>query len=180
MASSRTLFSVRTTPSGSSMQSEAKSCLPCRTPRWLRLKPEQPSLRRDLGRQRLGAWFFSGFGLTALIVATGSIFGLVSYIAESRQREFAIRIALGANWRRVVWHGLAAALGPVATGLFAGLLAGSMIAKSLTSILAGLSPIDLVAYVAVSTVMMVCALLAGIVAAWRLRLVEPSAALRTE
>jgi MacB-like periplasmic core domain len=32
---------------------------------------------RDIGRQRLGAWFFSGFGLAALLLGVGGAFGLV-------------------------------------------------------------------------------------------------------
>jgi hypothetical protein len=47
---------------------------------------------RDLGRRRLGAWFFSGFGLIALVLGAGGVFGLVAYLAESRRREFGVRV----------------------------------------------------------------------------------------
>lgn len=41
-------------------------------------------MARDLGRQRLGAWFFSGFGLVAVVLGVGGVFGLIAYLAESR------------------------------------------------------------------------------------------------
>ena len=69
---------------------------------------------RDIGRQRLGAWFFSGFGLAALLLGIGGAFGLVAYLAESQRREFGVRLALGANMGHLVRRGLAAALVPVA------------------------------------------------------------------
>jgi hypothetical protein len=54
-------------------------------------------VERDIGGQRLGAWFFSGFGLTALLLGVIGVFGLVAYLAESRQREFGVRLAFGAT-----------------------------------------------------------------------------------
>jgi putative ABC transport system permease protein len=70
----------------------------------------------DLGRQRLGAWFFSGFGLVALVLRAGGVFGLVAYLAESRRREFGVRLALGARPLHLVWRGVAAGLAPVSLG----------------------------------------------------------------
>ena len=69
---------------------------------------------RDLGRQRLGAWFFSGFGLIALVLGAGGVFWLVAYLAESRRREFGIRLALGATSGHLVRRGVVAGVVPVA------------------------------------------------------------------
>jgi len=52
---------------------------------------------RDIGRQRLGAWFFTGFGLAALLLGVGGAFGLVAYLAESQRKEFGVRVVLGAS-----------------------------------------------------------------------------------
>jgi predicted permease len=136
-------------------------------------------IARDLGRQRLGAWFFSGFGLTALILGVGGVFGLVAYLAESRQREFGIRLALGATTRDLMRHALAAALVPVSIGVAAGLLCAAWISQLFTSLLTGLSALDPLTYAAVAMTMLCCAASAALGAAWRLRRVMPTDALRT-
>ena len=133
-----------------------------------------------MGRQRLGAWFFSGFGLTALLLGVGGVFGLVAYLAESRYREFGVRLALGATPRDLVRHGLAAALAPVTLGAAAGLVFAALVARLFTSLLTGLSALDPLTYAGVAVTMLGCAALAGLGAAWRLRRVVPVDALRTE
>lgn len=134
---------------------------------------------RDIGRQRLGAWFFSGFGLTALLLGVTGVFGLVAYLAESRQREFGVRVALGATPRDVVWRGVTAALVPVSLGVAAGLAFAALVSRLFTSLLIGLATLDVFTYIAVATIMLGCAACAALGAAWRLRRVAPADALRT-
>lgn len=133
---------------------------------------------RDLGRQRLGAWFFSGFGLAALLLGIGGAFGLVAYLAESRQREFGVRLALGADMRHLVRAGLAAALVPVSAGVAAGLVLAGGVSRLFTSLLAGISALDPTTYLLVAATMLGCATLAALTAAWRLRRTSPADALR--
>jgi ABC-type antimicrobial peptide transport system permease subunit len=45
---------------------------------------------------RLGAWFFSGFGLVALVLGAG-VFGLVAYLAAWRLRRLSPAEALRAE-----------------------------------------------------------------------------------
>src|SRR5262249_41849495 len=66
----------------------------------LSIKTSRELIAADLGRERLGAWFFSGFGLVTTCLGVGSVFGIVGYLAESRRREFGIRAALGATPHR--------------------------------------------------------------------------------
>jgi predicted permease len=146
---------------------------------WLRAATGHDIVARDLGRQRLGAWFFSGFGLTALILGVGGVFGLVAYLAESRRREFGVRLALGATPGDLVWRGLAAALVPVSLGVAAGLFLAALVARLFTSWLAGLGALDPLTYAAVAITMLGCAALASLGAAWRLRLMTSADALRT-
>jgi putative ABC transport system permease protein len=135
---------------------------------------------RDLGRQRLGAWFFSGFGLVALVLGAGGVFGLVAYHAESRRREFGVRLALGATPRDLVWRAAAAGLAPVATGVAAGLVLASLVVRVFVALLPGLTALDPLIYAGVGILMIGSAAVAGLAAAWRLRRAAPGDALRAE
>ena len=144
----------------------------------IRLSTGRDLIARDLGRQRLGAWFFSGFGLTALMLAVGGVFGLVAYLAESRQREFGVRLALGASVGNLMRHALTVALVPVVVGVAAGLLCAGGISRLFKSLLTGLSALDALTYVTVAALMLSCAALAALAAAWRLRRLAPTEVLR--
>jgi ABC-type antimicrobial peptide transport system permease subunit len=133
---------------------------------------------RDIGRQRVGAWFFSGFGLAALLLGVGGAFGLVAYLAESRRREFGIRLALGADMAHLVRRALAAALVPVAAGVAAGLILAGIVSQLFEAFLVGISALDALTYILVALSMLSCAAVAALAAAWRLRRTNPSEALR--
>jgi ABC-type antimicrobial peptide transport system permease subunit len=132
----------------------------------------------DMGRERLGAWFFSGFGLVAVILAVGGVFGMVAYLAESRRREFGIRAALGATTSRLARMAIAAGLIPVAVGTCLGLIAAVWLVKAAESFLMGVSWFSPMNYLTAGLMMLVSAALAGIAAAWRIRMIAPSEALR--
>jgi hypothetical protein len=135
---------------------------------------------RDLGRDRLGAWFFSGFGLVALVLGVGGVFGLVAYLAESRQREMGVRLALGATPRDLVRLAVPAGLWPVAVGALIGLTGSMWLARFVESLLLGIGRLDPLTYVGAGLLMMAVALAAGFVAARRLRRISPLEALRTD
>lgn len=135
---------------------------------------------RDLGRQRLGAWFFSGFGLVALLLGVGGVSGLVAYLTQARQREYGVRLALGATPRRLVRHAVSTALAPVACGTVAGLAGAGWMSAFVASLLVGLSALDPLPYLAAAGLMLAAAYVSGLSAAWRLRRVAAVDALRQE
>jgi putative ABC transport system permease protein len=146
---------------------------------WADVRTGREVVARELGRQRLGAWFLSGFGLTALILSVGGVFGLVAYLAESRQRECGVRLALGATTGNLVRHALAAALVPVSIGVMAGVAGAAFVSRLFASLLTGLSPLDPLTYAVAATATLCAAGAAGLAAAWRMRRMMPSDALRT-
>ena len=115
-----------------------------------------------------------------LILGGGGVFGLVAYLAESQRREFGVRLALGADGRRLVRDGLMAALTPVSIGAGAGLLVGAALSRVFQSLLVGVSALDPATYAMVAIAMLACATLAGLSAAWRLRKMTPADALRAD
>jgi putative ABC transport system permease protein len=138
----------------------------------------QEVVARDIGRQRLGAWFFSGFGVAALLLGVGGAFGLVAYLAESQRREFGVRLALGASMGHIVRQGLATSLAPVSVGVACGLFVAAAVSRVFTGLLAGISTLDTATYVVVASMMLGCTTVAALTAAWRLRRTSPADALR--
>jgi hypothetical protein len=135
---------------------------------------------RDLGRQRLGAWFFSGFGMVALVLGAGGVFGLVAYLAESRRREFGVRLTLGATPRDLLCRSVAAGLGPVAIGVAAGLVLAALVARVFVAWLPGVSALDAPTYTGVAVLLIGSATAAGFAGGWRLRRIAPADALKAE
>lgn len=146
---------------------------------WVRVATGRELLERDLGRQRLGAWFFSGFGLVALLLAIGGVFGLVAYLAESRRREFGIRVAMGAGSSDIVRHALAAALKPVSAGVAAGLIVAAWLSRYFAALLVGVSALAPWTYLWVTGIMLGCSVVAATIAAWRLTRITTADALRS-
>jgi ABC-type antimicrobial peptide transport system permease subunit len=134
---------------------------------------------RDIGSQRLGAWFFSGFGLVALVLGAGGVFGLIACLAESRRKEFGVRLALGATPRDLVLRSMVAGLVPVATGAAVGLATAMVVAQILAAMLPGVSPSDPLTYLSVAGLTMSCAVFFGYLAAHALRSIAPAEVLRS-
>ncbi len=144
----------------------------------VRLATGREELDRDTGRQRLGAWAFSGFGLAALLLGVGGAFGLVAYLSESRRREFGVRLALGANHQHLVRIGLVTALLPVSLGITVGLIVGAIISRLFEALLVGISALDIVTHLVVALTMLSSAAIAALAATWRLWRASLSEALR--
>jgi len=135
---------------------------------------------RDLGRERLGAWFFSGFGVVALALGVGGVFGLVAYLAESRRRELGVRVALGATPRDLLRQVIGIGLRPVLFGAAVGLGSAALLARFVSSLLVGVGQFDLLTYLSAGFAMIGCAGVAGLVGAWRVRRLSPLDALRSD
>jgi ABC-type antimicrobial peptide transport system permease subunit len=137
-------------------------------------------IARDIGRERLGAWFFSSFGLVALVLSVAGVFGLVAYLTESRRREVGIRTALGARPDQIVWLFMSSGLGPVLAGTITGLAVAALISRAVNALLLGVSHFDPETYASMALVTVGTTAVAALAAAWRVRSFSPSEALRAE
>lgn len=97
-----------------------------------------------------------------------------------RVREIGIRIALGADARDVMRLIVGPVVRPVVLGAAVGLAAAAGAVQLFSRLLFGLSPLDLVAFVAVPAFLLVVALAAAYVPARRALNVDPMVALRCE
>jgi len=135
---------------------------------------------RTLLQERMTAALAAFFGALALMLAAIGLYGLMSYTVTQRRRDISIRVALGADPRRVmtavVGDGLMVTLAGVAAG-FAAALATVQLVKSL---LFGITAYDPVTLAAAPTSLIVIAVVACLVPAARAARVDPMLALRSE
>ena len=120
---------------------------------------------------------FSGL---ALVLAIVGIYGLISYYTTQRTHEIAIRTALGAQRADVIALVLREGMLIVGLGIAIGILAAEGFAKSLASLLYGVSAMDLASFAAAAAVLMMVALAACWIPARRAMLIEPMEALKYE
>jgi putative ABC transport system permease protein len=130
--------------------------------------------------QFIGASMLSVFGSLALALAAVGLYGVLSYIVSQRRREIAIRMAIGAAPRDVLWMILKQGLVLTATG--SGIGAGLALAagRLLGSNVPGVAAADPLTFGVVTLLLGAVAALACYVPARRATKVDPMAALRSE
>ncbi|HUQ84363.1 MAG TPA: ABC transporter permease [Gemmatimonadaceae bacterium] len=129
---------------------------------------------------RMGAVLFSVFGGLALLIASVGLYSAISYAVTQRRHEFGVRMALGAQigdvLRLVMQQGLRAAVGGLVLGFVAAVLAGTLVAD----LLFRTSPRNPTVFVAVGAIILVVAVAATFVPAWRASRTDPATALRAD
>jgi ABC-type antimicrobial peptide transport system permease subunit len=116
----------------------------------------------------------------ALALSLIGIYGVISYAVSQRRREIGIRLALGAEKRELRWMFVRSALALTAVGIAIGLGAAAAIARLMTALLFGVSPLDPVSFAAVPLVLALAAALASFVPACRVAAVNPADTLKAE
>jgi len=120
---------------------------------------------------------FSGL---ALVLAIVGVYGLISYYTTQRTHEIGIRMALGAQRADVMALVLKEGMLIVGLGIAIGIVAAEGFAKSLASLLYGVSAMDLASFAAAAAVLMMAAVAACWIPARRAMRIEPMEALRYE
>ena len=120
------------------------------------------------------------FAVISLVLAAVGLFGVLSYIVAQRTAEIGIRMALGAQRPQVMRLMLRDGLRPAIFGLVLGLVASTGAAQLIQSILYGTPALDPAVYALVSATLLVTAIVACVVPAWRASRLDPMTALRME
>ena len=120
------------------------------------------------------------FAATALSLAVVGIYGVMSLVVTARTREIGIRMALGADQRRVRRQVVGEGLALVSVGALLGLAGALACTRVLQSLLFDLTPSDPITYVSIVGVLGAAALAASWIPARRAAKVDPIAALRSE
>jgi len=144
------------------------------------LTPMPKLMEASLLPQRVGAAVLSLFAALALLLAAIGLYGVLAYVVSRRTREIGIRMALGADRGSVLGLVVRRGLGVTAVGLALGLGLAALLGRVASRFLFGVSPLDPVAFGAVTAVLTLSALLASWLPARRAASVDPAAALREE
>jgi putative ABC transport system permease protein len=123
---------------------------------------------------------FGGFAGVALLLAAFGIYGVMSFVVSQRTHEIGLRMALGAErgsvLRRVLRDGMTSAL----IGTVLGFGGAYYAARGLQDIIFGAGRLDWVTVTVVAATLLVTALAACLVPAYRAASVDPLVALRQE
>jgi putative ABC transport system permease protein len=107
---------------------------------------DEPRAVATQDTQRAGTTFFAGLlaalALVAAFIAAVGIYGVTAFATQQREREIAIRMALGATGRAIVRLFLRESSVTLAVGLVAGLAGAFAASGALQSRLYGVSAVD--------------------------------------
>ncbi len=116
----------------------------------------------------------------ALVLAAVGTYGVMAYTAAQRIREIGIRLALGATPRDVFHMVLRGGLVLAGIGLAIGIPAAYGVTPLLKAVDSGIQAGDHITFGGVAALLILVALVACVVPAWRATRLEPSAVLRDE
>ena len=144
------------------------------------LLPIEEIQAQSIAGRRMRAIPAAAFALLALAVAGIGVMATLSTLVAERRRDLAIRAALGASRKRLLWAIGRQGLALTALGVAAGLAAGAISARALSSFLYGVRPHDTVTFAGTAAVVTTISILMTAVGAFRTLGIDPIALLRQE
>ncbi|MGC1789632.1 MAG: ABC transporter permease [Terriglobales bacterium] len=152
------------------------------------LDPEIPTSFRtfqqvysaSLGSRKFNLILIGFFAVSALLLATAGVFGVMAFSVSQRTREFGVRVALGATSGDVLRMVLAQAMRTILIGVVAGIMGSLVLTRTVSALLFGVTATDPVTFAGVTLLLVTVALLACYIPARRATKVDPVVALRCE
>jgi predicted permease len=133
---------------------------------------------RSLASRRFSAELVVGFAAVALLLASIGIYGLLAYMVGQRSREIGLRMILGAPRADILKLVLRKGVVLASVGIVAGVVLSACTASMMASLLYGVRPHDPAVFLVAPLLLLVVALLASYIPAWRATKVDPIVALR--
>jgi predicted permease len=140
----------------------------------------QGVLGEAVAAPRLNSVLLWMFAILALVMSAVGLYGVMSYAIAQRTREFAIRLAMGAEPRSLFAMVTREGLAIAATGISAGLAGVLLLGRAMRALLYGVAPTDLTAIAVSVATLLIVALVACWRPAWSAARVDPMQVLRCE
>jgi putative ABC transport system permease protein len=137
-------------------------------------------VRTSAAVQRFNAMLVGLFAVLALILAAIGIGGVLATSVSRRTPELGVRLALGAQRRTLLGMVVREGMLLAAIGVAAGLTAAWMLSRVLATLLFEISPRDALTFASAGILLLVVALAACAIPAWRATRVDPLSVLRVE
>jgi hypothetical protein len=134
-------------------------------------------VQRSMSLERAATVLTAFFAAAALLLAMLGVYGILSYFVRHRRVEIGTRVALGATSRSVLALIVSGGLMLAAVGVVAGGLLGLGASLYLVRVFE-IGDIGLVPFASATAIVIVVALAASAVPAWRASLLSPMAAIR--
>jgi predicted permease len=140
----------------------------------------QESLDPQIRPWRLGATMFGVFGGLAVLVAAIGLYSVIAYLVTQRRHELGVRIALGAQPADIIGLVVRYGVGLALAGVLIGVLLAFNASRFIVPLLFDTSARNPAVFVSVAALLLVVAVVASLVPAWRASRVDPIEALRSE
>jgi len=147
---------------------------------YVTVRPLDEIVRNAQRSWRLGATMFVAFAALALVVAGVGLYGVIGYSVANRMHELGVRVALGARRGDVIGLVVAQSVRLAVAGVTLGLLVAVFASRWIQPLLFHHAANDPGVYAAVGATMLVVALGASAVPAYRAARADPMTALRAD
>jgi ABC-type antimicrobial peptide transport system permease subunit len=147
-------------------------------------RPATAILAENLERQyrpwRIGASLFTAFGLLALLVAAIGMYSSIAYAVTQRSHELGVRMALGARAAEIGKLVIGSGLRIAGAGIALGIVVALALSRLIESLLYDTKARDPLVLGGVAAVLLLVAIVAAALPAWRAARLDPVRALRAE
>jgi ABC-type antimicrobial peptide transport system permease subunit len=133
---------------------------------------------RAVSPRRFILLLIGAFAMTALLLASIGIYGVVSYSVSRQTHEIGIRMALGASAAHVQRRIVVKTFALTAAGIVLGTAGAFALTRLMTSLLYGVSPTDPMTFAAMVMVLTSISVVAGYLPAYRAARIDPVSVLR--
>jgi predicted permease len=144
------------------------------------IRTMQDRMSDSLARQRFSAIMLGAFSIFALILASIGVYGVMSYLVTQSRHDIGLRIALGAPRTTILWLVVRQGMELAGAGIVLGLIGALALTRLMSSLLFGISAVDIATFSTVPLILATIALIATYVPAWRATQVDPMMVLREE